>query len=526
MQIDVKNDVMKYPIGIQTFDKIRKGNLLYVDKTDVLYRIVTKGQYYFLSRPRRFGKSLLISTLEAYFSGRKDLFEGLAIAGLEKDWTVYPVLRLDLSSSSYGSVDKLNDVIEENLRGWEAEYGISDTDTSIKMRFKNVIQTARVRTGRPVVVLVDEYEKPMMDNIADPELYDTFRNILQGFYIVIKSQDANIRFAFFTGVTKIGKLSVFSALNNINDISMDLEYSEICGITEDELHRYMADGVEEMAKANDMTVQECYARLKEAYDGYHFHPKAAGLYNPFSLLLAISKKEFGNYWFETGTPSFIVSLMEKTSYDITSVHDRQAVSSLLTSVDVAIQNPIPLLYLSGYLTIKDYDRNFGVYQLDFPNREVKDGFLNYLLQYSTDGKVSGAMLIFRLRASLRNGKPEDMMTELDAFFANKNYQMQADCEKDFQYAVSTIFELVGEDVRTERQTSNGRIDILIQTDRFVYIMELKVDASAEEALAQIEEKGYARPFAADSRTLYKIGVNFSTVTRRVEDWKICREDIQ
>lgn len=512
--------MLKYPIGVQTFEEIRTGGYVYVDKTEHVYRLADGGKYYFLSRPRRFGKSLLLSTIQAYFEGKKDLFEGLAIAGLEKEWAAYPVLRMDLGGATYKTKTDLDTRLAQVFAEWEELYGITTVYPTPAARFSEIIKAAACRTGRSVVILVDEYDKPIIDSLENEELREYFRSTLQGVYSVIKTQDDKIRFGLLTGVTKIGKLSVFSGLNNLKDISMLPAYSDICGITERELVSQLSAGVSEMAAANNLTDGECLERLKDMYDGYHFCASGEGVYNPFSLLNALQDKEFNDYWFETGTPSFLVSLIKNTSYDISALQGEEVDSSLLVSVNSAFANPIPLLYQSGYLTITGYDREVGLYRLDFPNKEVKNGFLSFVLQYSTSSTVSGKTLIARIHRALRDGRPEDMMKELDAFFSRKNYQIQADEEKDFQYAVSTIFELLSEDVQTEKQTSNGRIDLLMQTSKYIYVMEIKVNDSADSALRQIEEKGYARPFANDGRKVFRIGVNFSTRTRRIEDWKI------
>ena len=512
---------MLYPIGIQSFEKIRQGGYVYVDKTDLIYKIAKTGQYYFLSRPRRFGKSLLVSTMEAYFQGKKELFDGLAIASLEKDWTEYPVLHFDLGGASYADMDSLNDKLGRQLDSLESRFGVVKKYKTLAVRFDNLIECAFNKTGRQVVILVDEYDKPVIDNLDNPDLQDKMRETLRGFYGVMKSKDAFIRFGFLTGVTKIGKMSVFSDLNNPTDISMDREYFDICGISESDLKVYFDGSVKELAEANGLSEEECRQKLALMYDGYHFHPKAAGIYNPFSLLSTFKAKEFKEYWFETGTPSFLVKVMRRTSYDVTRLSSDLVGSSLLTDVNTAFLNPVPLLYQSGYLTIKGFDPRFNLYTLGFPNMEVKDGFLNFLLgYYAPIQSDSTNTLISLMSMDVESGNPEGFMTRLDALFARTNYQIQGDCEKDFQYAMYIIIELMGEYVETERTTSNGRIDILIKTKDYVYIIEIKTDSTPDEALAQIEEKGYARPFADDPRRVFRIGVNFSTANRRIDGWKV------
>ena len=512
---------MLYPIGIQSFEDIRRGGYVYVDKTALIYKLAATGKYYFLSRPRRFGKSLLVSTMEAYFKGKKELFDGLAVASLEKDWTEYPVLHLDLSGVAYNQEEVIAKVLSNALCKWENEYGSENNSDIPGIRFGNVIEAACQKTGCQVVILIDEYDKPVIDNLDRPELQDKMRETLRGFYGVMKSKDAFIRFGFLTGVTKIGKMSVFSDLNNPTDISMDREYFDICGISESDLKVYFDGSVKELAEANGLSEEECRQKLALMYDGYHFHPKAAGIYNPFSLLSTFKAKEFKEYWFETGTPSFLVKVMRRTSYDVTRLSSDLVGSSLLTDVNTAFLNPVPLLYQSGYLTIKGFDPRFNLYTLGFPNMEVKDGFLNFLLgYYAPIQSDSTNTLISLMSMDVESGNPEGFMTRLDALFARTNYQIQGDCEKDFQYAMYIIIELMGEYVETERTTSNGRIDILIKTKDYVYIIEIKTDSTPDEALAQIEEKGYARPFADDRRRIFRVGVNFSSANRRIDGWKV------
>ena len=512
---------MLYPIGIQNFESLRNGGYVYIDKTDKIYELVSTGKYYFLSRPRRFGKSLLVSTLEAYLQGKKELFKGLAIDSLERNWTEYPVLHIDLSGKAYQTFEDIDVTLDQHLRKIETEYGIVPKYTQPDVRFKDAIESAYEKTGRPVAILIDEYDKPLIDNLDNPELQEYYRKTLQGFYSVLKSMDGCIKFGFLTGVTKIGKLSVFSGLNNLRDISMLPQYADICGISEKDLHRYFPESVRELASANGLSEEQCYAKLAEMYDGYHFCEDTEGMYNPFSLLNTFASNKFREYWFETGTPTLLVKVMQKTSYDITTLSDGEADSTLLSTINTVFDNPIPLLFQTGYLTITGYDEEYGLYRLGFPNREVKTGFLNFIFQYYIPGEqASGITLISKIARATRSGRPEEMMQILESLFARTNYQIQGDAEKDFQYAMYIIFELLGEYVQTEKQTSNGRIDILLQTKDYVYIMEIKTDSTADAALQQIEEKGYAKPFAADTRKLFRIGVSFSKENRRIEDWKI------
>lgn len=513
---------MIYPIGIQNFEKIRTEDFLYVDKTAEIYKLAKEGRYYFLSRPRRFGKSLLVSTMEAYFSGRKELFSGLAIEKLEAEWKQHPVLHLDLSGVSYTDESVLERVLSDKLAKWETLYGAVNTSDILGLRFKEVIEAAYNKTGNQVAILIDEYDKPIIDNLGNEPTLSHLRSTLQGFYSVMKSMDARIRFGFLTGVTKIGKMSVFSGLNNLNDISMIPDYVDICGVSESELHEYFDESISELSSANEMSKEECYVKLKSMYDGYHFCEDSIGIYNPFSLLNTFQNKKFREYWFETGTPGFLVEVMRKTSFDVTTLENQTVDSTLMSNADAIFENPVPYLFQSGYLTITGYNDMFRLYQLGFPNQEVKNGFLNCLLKYYVpmSPDMSGTTLIYQLWHSITEGNPKSFMQILSSLFANTSYQIQGETEKDFQYAMYIISALLGEYVQVERTTGNGRIDLIIQTKEFIYIFELKVNADADVALRQIDEKGYARPFEGDSRKLFKIGVNFSTATRRIEDWKI------
>ena len=513
---------MLYPIGIQNFEDLRRNEYIYVDKTHHIHRLATTGKYYFLSRPRRFGKSLLMSTIEAYFKGKKELFKGLALEQLEKDWTEYPVLHLDLNGSKYMNSGDLNDILNLNLNRWESEYGVTTRYSTLSVRFQAVIDAAYEKTGRQVVILIDEYDKPIVDNLGNPELADDFKKTLQGFYSVLKAKDGQIRFGFLTGVSKIGKLSVFSGLNNLRDISMLPEYSDICGISEEDLHKYFDESVEELAVSNQLSKEDCYGKLKDMYDGYHFSEESVGMYNPFSLLNTFSSNKFKEYWFETGTPTLLVNVMKQTSFDVTTLSDQVEVSvEDLSGMQDIINRPIPLFFQTGYLTIKDYDKEFDIYTLGFPNDEVKNGFLKFIFSYYVPvNPAEGNTTTAKLAKALRTGSPDMFMRTLEALFANTTYQIQGDAEKNFQYAMYIIMELVGEYVQAERTTSNGRIDLLLQTKDYIYIVELKIDNTADAALQQIEDKGYAKPFVNDPRKLFKIGVSFSTADRRIEDWKV------
>ena len=386
---------MLYPIGIQSFEKIRTGGFVYVDKTALIYRLATSGQYCFLSRPRRFGKSLLVSTMEAYFSGRKELFEGLAMESLEKEWTEYPVLHLDLTGSSYTDISHLKVSLDQYLRKWESLYDVTPMSEDLSSRFKDIIDAAYRKAGQKVVILIDEYEKPIIDNIDNPELMEQFRRELQGFYSVIKGKDNAIRFAFLTGVTKLGKMSIFSGLNNLNDISMDARYADICGISEQELKSYFSESVKTLAEVNGFSVEECYEKLASMYDGYHFSENSIGVYNPFSLLNTFNSGKFRMYWFETGTPTFLVRYLKQGKYNLDNISRNDVSLEILTGSNYVSPAPITLMYQAGYLTIKDFNPDFFTYNLDYPNEEVKRGFMHSLSQLFAPALIDGELSVYQ-----------------------------------------------------------------------------------------------------------------------------------
>ena len=510
---------MLYPIGIQDFEKIRKEGYVYVDKTDLVYRLAKSGVYYFLSRPRRFGKSLLVSTMEAYFSGRKDLFEGLAVAELEKDWTEYPVLRFDLSGKSYAAEEDLMQQLDLQLSAIENRFGIEKRYDSPDVRFQYIIESVYGKTGRRVVILIDEYDKPIVDNLGDDGLSETLRRRLQGFYSVMKAKDGFIQFGFLTGVSKLGRLSVFSGLNNLEDVSMDARYADICGISEQDLRKYFGESVVELARANGLSEEECYARIAEMYDGYHFHPRSEGVYNPFSVLNAFKSLTFRKYWFSTGTPSFLVRYLEQGNYRLDNLAACRASEQDLSGVNARRPQVITLLYQTGYLTIKDYNPRTDRYTLGYPNKEVEDGFMDSLSQFYTPiDKNPGAFSADRFVEDIESGDVEMLMRRFTAFFADADYQVAGDAELYFQNTMYVILKLMGQQVQVERHTSNGRIDVLVQTDRYVYIIELKRDKDPQDALDQISDKGYDWPFLADGRKVFRIGATFSTANRRLEGW--------
>ena len=507
------------PIGIQNFEKLRNENLKYVDKTAIMYQLVKGGCYYFLSRPRRFGKSLFLSTLEAYFQGKKELFRGLAIEQLEKDWTEYPILHLDLNTEKYATPNALTDVLNEILTGWEKEYGANEVEIGLGRRFQGIIRRAYEKTGKQVVILVDEYDKPILQAIGNVELQDAYRATLKGFYGALKSCDQYIKFAFLTGVTKFSKVSIFSDLNNIDDISMDAKYHDICGITEQELFLYFDPYIEAMAEKHQLNKKQICVRLKECYDGYHFSKEfLSGLYNPFSLLNAFNKNDFGSYWFETGTPTYLVELLKKHDYNLSRLETEEVTVDELTGIDTMGSNPIPVIYQSGYLTIKDYDSEFGVYKLGFPNREVKEGFIRFLVPYYSPKNDTTPFDIRKFVLALRSGDIDDFMLRLQAFLSECPYEIQMEQERHFQSMMFILSSLCGYYTELEKHTNKGRMDMTIKTDQYIYIFEFKFNASAEIALQQIYDKGYVEPFKTDGRQVICIGVNFSSQARNIDKW--------
>lgn len=511
---------MKYPIGIQDFVKLRQGGFAYVDKTKFVYKLADEGSYYFLSRPRRFGKSLFLSTLEAYFLGRKELFEGLAIYDMEKEWKSHPIFYIDLNTANFRDENSLYEVLNSHVSVWEEKYGAREYETTLALRFKGVIARAAEKEGRGVVILIDEYDKPILQTLRNEELQEKHRSLLKSFYSVLKTQDRYIRFAFITGVTKFGKVSVFSDLNNLMDISMDQRYISICGMTQNELLYNFREGIEQLGEAYGDTEEETLNKLKIRYDGYHFEEDTVGIYNPFSVLNTLAKLRYKDYWFETGTPTFLVDLLKMHNYRLLDITREKVSGDVINSVDSMSTNPIPVIYQSGYLTIKGYDERFKKYRLGFPNKEVEEGFLNFLLPLYTSAGNNSPFMVDEFVQDVESGNPERFMRRMKAFFADTSYQVVGDAELYFQNAMYLVFKIMGFYTQVERPTSDGRIDAIIQTPDYIYIIECKLDRTADEALRQINDSNYAAPFAMDKRRIYKIGVNFSSQTRGVEQWVI------
>ena len=533
--------MMKYPIGIQSFAQLREDGFVYVDKTLLLHKLVTEGKIYFLSRPRRFGKSLLVSTLKAYFQGRKDLFQGLALEELEKEWAEYPVFHVDFNGTVFTEKDALERRLESYVEEWERMYGKISSDADLGSRFAYVLRQAHLRTGRRCVVLIDEYDKPILDVLdtnfrvwVDGQEYlleDRNRELLKGFYSVFKAADEDLRFVLLTGVTKFSQVSVFSGFNQPADLSMDPRYEALCGITQEELERYFAEPIGAMAAQEGIPVEEMMSRLKRQYDGYHFSPRLTDVYNPFSLLNAFASGLLMDYWFRSGTPTYLLRLLAHSNENLNEMTGRYYDPQEFIDYKATVEKPLPMIYQSGYLTIKDCDREFGTYLLDFPNNEVKKGFLSLSLvanDYFKPEREGTESWVRTLVKALRAGDVDRLRPLFTSFLADIPYTMrrkadERERERYFHYTFYLIFRLVSVyAVYTEKQQSEGRVDCIVETPRYVYIFEFKLDGTADEALRQIAEKGYARPYEAEARTLFCIGVGFSSQSGTVADWKVER----
>ena len=505
---------IKYPVGLQSFAEVRGTGSVYVDKTDLVYRLVTGTKYNFLSRPRRFGKSLLVSTLEAYFLGQRELFAGLAMEGLERDWVKYPMLHVDFSRDNFTAPGVLEKTLNTILGNWERIYGREVGDDTFAARFIRVIERAHAQTGRQAVVLVDEYDKPLLDAIDDEALVARNQDALRGFYGVLKGMDEHLRFVFLTGVTRFAHLSLFSGLNNLKDLSMAEAYATLCGITEGELRADLAEGVARLAARRGQTVEEAFGKLKAMYDGYRFSPDVqAGVYNPFSLLSALEGRRYGRYWYESGTPQFLFKLMVQDRVRVAELGSYPMDESDLAARGVAELGAAAALYQTGYLTIESYAD--GLYTMRLPNGEVEEAFFKGLLRYLFPRNGRAVVSIRTFTGQIQAGDAVGLMAGLHAFLAWGDYRVAGEAELYFQNVMLIIFKLLGQDARAEYATSDGRIDLVVETPRFIYLFEFKLDRSAEAALAQIEEKGYAAPFAQGRRAVVKLGVNFSSKTRNI-----------
>ena len=515
---------MRYPIGVQTFETIREGGYVYADKTGLVYDLAQEHVCFF-SRPRRFGKSLLISTLEAYFLGRKELFDGLKMEALEKKWDVYPVFRIDFSNGNFSNTDELTHMLDGRVSGWEQLYGKNDNLTAIGDRFRYVLEQACKITGKKSVVLIDEYDKPLLDVLGE-DLEQKNRNILKGFYGTFKAADASLRFVLLTGVTKFSQITVFSGFNQPNDISMDRHYDALCGITEEELYSVFAEPIRQMAREYECGEEEMKAILKKQYDGYHFSSALLDIYNPFSIINAFSKMEISDYWYRSGTPGYLARLLEGHKINMQKLTARDYNAKYFMDYKADTENPLAMFYQSGYLTIKGYDKADKVYTLDFPNDEVRSGFSTLLANgYFRVKEEDADNWALQLNRMLRHCDLDGIRDAYTSFLASIPYEANKDVramdfETHYQYTFYIINRLLScYTTLIEKQNSKGRADLIIESDNDIYIFEFKLDGSADEALHQIDEKQYAMPYAADPRPVHKIGVNISSESRTVAEWK-------
>ena len=518
--------MVNYPIGIQTFETIRSNDYLYVDKTKYIYEATHPGRYVFLSRPRRFGKSLLTSTFDSYFRGCKDLFKGLAIEKLEKDWTEYPVLHFDLSDIKKGTVEDFEENVNSSLASMEEEFDIAKTSDSPGTRLKDLVERIYKKTGKQVVLLFDEYDAPLLTVLHNPERLETMRTELQSFYSPIKKLDPYLRFVFITGITKFSQLSIFSQLNNLNNISMLPQYAAICGITREELVDNFQEGIEALGEENDMTPEQVLAQLERTYDGYHFARKGPGVYNPFSLLSSMTNKDFNNYWFSTGTPTFLVNMMRKFHTDLTEIDGSTAMQEDFDAPTENMHNVLPLFYQSGYLTIKGYNPRSGMYTLGYPNEEVKVGLMRILIPfYVQSDPVPASNACWDISEALLDDDIDKALTAARSYFASIPYQENTlkdapTTEGHFTAMLYVMFSFLNRYVYSQVRNAKGCLDILIKTDTTIYVMELKLDGDLDKALKQIDEKDYTIPYQSDGRKVVKVAINFSTEERTIKEWKI------
>ncbi|MDE7418644.1 MAG: ATP-binding protein [Muribaculaceae bacterium] len=533
-------DRLKYPIGIQTFEKIRQEKYIYVDKTEYIYNLVTQNAYYFLSRPRRFGKSMLLSTIEALFKGKRDLFVGLAIDSKNWAWEQHEVLHLDFNGENFRQEKALDIFLDTLLKKLERQYSIEYPEGSFGFRFREIIEAAYRKSGKQVVILIDEYDKPLFDVFRSKSLLEYNRNQLQSFFSVLKTMDQYIKFGMLTGVTRFSKVSVFSGLNNLNDISLDEEYNSICGINEAELSNYFSESIQEMSEKANSLPEKIRDELKKNYDGYHFAPYGEDIYNPYSILSTFSKKKFRDYWYASGTPGELVHLLEDSTFPVPEMDKCRCSEDEMMGTDIYLKNPVPLFYQCGYLTIKDYDSEFKEFTLSFPNMEVSRGFSQSLMRSYMNGLNASSKINDFVRA-VRKGDAEEFMRMLESFTAGIPYDLvkpsgvkdfnmsdipdeegwiKGGMEAHYQNVMYVLFKLMGFYTQAECRTSNGRIDLTIETSDYVYIMEFKIDSIPEKALHQIKDSDYFLPYRHCGKKIIKIGANFDTTKCRLSSWII------
>lgn len=513
-----------YPVGIQTFERIRKENKLYIDKTEYIYRMTHSGGcYFFLSRPRRFGKSLLVSTFESYFSGKKELFEGLAIEKLEQEWMEYPVLHFDMSGGKHIEKEQLEDYLSNRLETEERKWGITHTKRGANDRLTELITTAYEISGKQVVVLIDEYDAPMLDVAHDKETLDVLRNVMRNFFSPLKMCEPMLRFVFLTGITKFSQVSIFSELNNIKNVSLDDEYAGVCGITKEELLTQMSEDIDMLAEAQGMTREETIAKLKENYDGYHFSPASPDVFNPYSLLNCFDDKNFGAYWFSSGTPTYLINMLRKFKVLPAKIGRSLARSSAFDAPTENLKTITPLLYQSGYITIKGYDKMSQLFTLDLPNKEIKVGLFESLLPYYLEGMYAeeGDVAIAQMSVLIRQGDMDGALRLFQEFLGTVPYCNNTNYEGHYQQVLFIIFTLLTHFVvDVEVHTPNGRVDVVMETEDTLYLIELKLNKSAQSAMQQINLKQYGQRFARCGKPIVKVGVNFDAKKGNIEDWII------
>ena len=516
----MENNIIRYPIGVQSFESLRKLSYLYVDKTDLIYNLVHTGKCYFLSRPRRFGKSLLLSTIQAYFEGKKELFKGLAIEQLETEWQPHVVLTLSLAKYNSSIEGSLEEILNNQFLIWEQQYDVKIQATNLASRFENIIRAAYLASGKPVVILIDEYDHPLIETMHDPERSEAHRLLLKSIYVNIKDLDQYIRFTMLTGVSRFSKMTIFSGLNNLQDISLNREYAAICGITDREITDNFRQGIERLAQEYDTDFNGAVALLKANYDGYHFAKTSPDIYNPFSLLWALNDAEIGAYWFQSGTPEFLIRQIQKSGSFLPDMFDETVEVRTLSSNDISNTKPTALLYQTGYLTIKGYE-DMDLFHLGIPNLEVRKGLFQNLSDCYVDKDGDRVARNVRdVRKLLETRRIDEAMERLRTFMASIPYEF-ADKATELHYEnnLFIIFMLIGVDARPEWHTSDGRIDLLLSMRNYIYIIELKRDGTPREALDQIRKKDYARQFTGDPRPVIKLGITFSTETRNITAWK-------
>lgn len=507
-----------YAIGEQDFEKMVTGDWLYVDKTGYIEEF-KRGGYFFLGRPRRFGKSLFLSTLKYFFLGRRDLFKGLEADKLKWSWERYPVLYLDLNGSSYSKAKDLKSVMMSAIAEFEKEFALTPTSDNISVRFSMMLKGAYEKTGKRVVILVDEYDKPLVSSLDDKEAFESFRNILYDIYSNFKNASPYIHLVFLTGVSRFGKLSIFSGLNNVKDITFSDRFSSLCGITQEELDNYLKNGIKELASKYGENEYDIRERLKTNYDGYRFSPEGKDIYNPFSLLNVFDSEEIGFYWNMSGIPTILAKLLKRHNVDLQKLLEVQCSMEDLRGFDLESSSLEALFYQTGYLTIKSYDRTDGLVRLGIPNLEVRQGLMSYLLpSYANLDNEKPSFVVKKFVEEFRKGDVDGVMKRLKSLFSSVFYKMEMDKERNVHNALLILMILVGLDVKTEYETSDGRVDLFVATDKLYYIIELKLGGSASQAIAQINDRNYSLPFAVDGKKIIKIGVNFSTETRTIGDY--------